>query len=35
MEMLDIGREKFYKIKNKIREKLRRGGYFDWWRNRI
>lgn len=29
MEMLDIGRKKFYKIKNKIREKLRRGGYFD------
>jgi hypothetical protein len=29
MEMLDIGREKFYKIKNKIREKLRREGY-DW-----
>lgn len=29
MVMLDIGREKFYKIKNKIREKLRGSGYVD------
>lgn len=28
MDMLEIGREKFYKIKNKIRDKLRKEGYY-------